>query len=576
MSYDLQSIKLPCLAGARLRLVERLVEQPAIREQLVAQLLHNGGIHTLRQLLIDEAPPFFPSMAPAHAPAISAAPALPDAPQAICRTAESFSFATIHDYAAAYREGTVTPEAVAQRVLDAIAASDAHDPPLWLLIACDRDDVLAQAAAATRRFRMGAPLSPLDGVPIAVKDELDQVPYGTTAGTRFMGRAPANEDATVVARLRAAGALLIGKTNMHEIGITPTGLNPHHGFVRNPYQPAHDSGGSSSGSAAIVAAGICPAAIGGDGGGSIRIPAAFCGVVGLMPTHGRVSGFGDAALDWTVAPIGPIAATARDAALIYALIAGPDPRDPGTQGQPAPTLKGFEQTDLRGLTLGIYRPWFGHASAAVVAACDALLAGLRDLGVQVREVSIPDLEAARLAQVVTILAEMATSMEQYLPAHRREFAYTTRVSLAMGRAFTARDYLQAQRVRTRMIAHFGRALEQVDGIVTPATGITAPAISPDALRSGALDASTVTDTMRFIFVSNLTGLPAIAFPAGYDEKGLPIGFQVIGRLWAEHVLLRIANAAELIVARRKPQLHYEILGQDDIVRSVLTESGMYT
>jgi len=570
MSYDLQSIKLPRLAGARLRLVARLVEQPAIREQLIAQLLHNGGIDTLRQLTIDEAPTFLPSMAPAQAPAISTTPALPDAPQAIFPPAEGFSFATIHDYAPAYRAGTVTPEAVARRVLDAIAASDASNPPLRLLIACDRDDVLAQAAAATQRFRVGAPLSVLDGVPIAVKDELDQAPYGTTAGTFFLGQTPAGEDATVVARLRAAGALLIGKTNMHEIGITPTGLNLHHGFVRNPYQPAHDSGGSSSGSAAIVAAGICPAAIGVDGGGSIRIPASFCGVVGLMPTHGRVSEFGDAALDWSVAQIGPIAATARDAALIYALIAGPDARDPRSQCQPAPTLEGFEQTDLRGLTLGIYRPWFGHASAAVVAACEALLAGLRDLGVQVREVTIPDLEAARLAHVVTILSEMATCMERYAPAHRRDFAYATRVSLAMGRAFTAHDYLQAQRVRTRMITHFRRALEQVDGIVTPATGITAPPISPDALRAGELDASAVTEAMRFAFASNLIGLPAIAFPAGYDDQGLPIGFQVIGRPWAEHTLLRIANAAELIVPRHKPQAHYGILGRDELVRSVLT------
>jgi Asp-tRNA(Asn)/Glu-tRNA(Gln) amidotransferase A subunit family amidase len=408
-----------------------------------------------------------------------------------------------------------------------------------------------------------------------VKDELDQVPYRTTAGTRFLGRTPAGEDATVVTRLRAAGALLIGKTNMHEIGITPTGLNPHHGFVRNPYHPAHDSGGSSSGSAAIVAAGICPAAIGVDGGGSIRIPAAFCGVVGLMPTYGRVSSFGDAALDWSVARIGPIAATPRDAALVYALIAGPDARDPVSQCQPAPTLAGFERTDLHGLTLGIYRPWFGHASAAVVAACDALLVGLRELGAQVQEITIPDLEAARLAHAVTILSEMATCMERYAPAHRHDFADATRVSLAMGRAFTARDYLQAQRVRTRMMAHFQRALEQVDGIISPATGITAPPILPNALRNGELDVSMVTEAMRFVFASNLTGLPAIAFPAGYDEKGLPIGFQVIGRLWAEHVLLRIANAAGLVVPRRKPQLHYEILGQDDIVRSVLTESLMY-
>jgi hypothetical protein len=184
MSYDLQSIKLPRLAGVTLRLVGQLVEQPAIRELLVARLLHNGGIDKLRQLIIDEAPTFLPSLTPAHAPTISTDLDLPDPAHTPCPTAEGFSFAAIHDYAAAYRSGTITPEVVAQRVLDAIDASDAHHPPLRLLIACDRDDVLAQAAAAAQRFHTGTPLSVLDGVPIAVKDELDQVPYATTSQMR--------------------------------------------------------------------------------------------------------------------------------------------------------------------------------------------------------------------------------------------------------------------------------------------------------------------------------------------------------------------------------------------------------
>jgi Asp-tRNA(Asn)/Glu-tRNA(Gln) amidotransferase A subunit family amidase len=159
-------------------------------------------------------------------------------------------------------------------------------------------------------------LGPLDGVPIAVKDELDQVPYATTAGTRFLGREPASSDATVVARLRSAGALLVGKTNMHEVGLGITGVNPHHGTSRNPYDPARITGGSSSGSAAAVAAGLCPIAVSADAGGSIRIPAALCGVVGLKPTFGRMSERGAAALCWSLAHIGVIGASSADVALV--------------------------------------------------------------------------------------------------------------------------------------------------------------------------------------------------------------------------------------------------------------------
>ena len=377
MEYDLTSIRMPRLAGSRVRLVADLCERPATRASLMRSLLRGGGIETLRRVVLDEAPTFLPCTSGAGS---AAATAEPDIPPPIARQDGDFACATIHDYATAYQSGGATPDDVARRVLDALAASEALSPPLRLLIACDRDDVLEQAAAATARWRAAMPLGPLDGVPIAIKDEFDQVPYRTTVGTRFMGREPALADATVVARLRAAGALLVGKANMHELGITPTGLNPHHGAARNPYDTSRDTGGSSSGSAAIVAAGICPAAIGADGGGSIRIPASFCGVVGLKPSYGRVSEFGDAPLGWSVSHVGPIAAVARDAALVYAAIAGADPNDPRTIGQPAPTLAGSERGDLRGLALGIYRPWFEHASPAVTAACVALLEGLRGLG----------------------------------------------------------------------------------------------------------------------------------------------------------------------------------------------------
>ena len=556
--YDLQSVKLPYLAGRPLRLFTRLLESPA-RSLLAPGLLRSGGITWLREQPIGEPPTFYPvHFTGAPATESDALPAA-ELPGPTSRERAGFRFASVHDYAAAYRAGETTPAEVAQRALDAIEDSNSTCPPLCAIIAVDRADVLRQAEAATERIQNGRALGPFDGVPVAAKDEVDMVPYPTTVGTAFLGQSPATQDATVVARMRAAGALLIGKANMHEIGIGVTGLNPHHGAARNPCNPAHYTGGSSSGSGAAVAAGLCPVAIGADGGGSIRIPSAFCGLVGLKPTFGRVSEFGAAPLAWSVAHLGPLAASATDAALAYGVMAGPDLRDPLSLLQPAPTLVDWDKTDLSDLTLGVYWPWFRHASADIVAACQALLRALMNRGASVQEIAIPDLEAGRVAHLITIAGEMSQALECTYTEHCREHGLDVRLNLALAREFTARDYIQAQRVRTRMMANFEKVLAQADAILTPTTGVTAPAIPDCALPAGDSDLTTLTKIMRFATPANLTGLPAISFPAGYDAAGLPIGMQAIGRAWQEPTLLRLALAAELIVELREPQVHYTLL-----------------
>ena len=555
--YDLKSVKLPRLAGGAMEAFAGLLENPATGALLMPKLLEDGGITKLRSLQVDEPPtflPLYPAAAEGNAPLPDTSP-LPTAAQSDA----GFKFSTVRDYTEAYRAGHATPEDVAERVLQAIADSDRQTPPLRAFIASFHDDVMAQARASTQRIREGKALGIFDGVPVAIKDEVDQVPYGTTVGTKFLGRTPATSDSTVVARMRAAGALLIGKANMHEIGINPVGINAHHGFARNPYAPDHYPGGSSSGPAVAVAAGLCPVALGADGGGSIRIPAALCGIVGLKATFGRVSEVGAYPLTWSMGHLGPIAATAADAALMYSVIAGPDAADSNSLHQPPVSVAGVGQTDLRGLTLGVYRPWFNHATPAIVAACEAMLTTLTGMGATVREIEIPELDAARVAHAVTILSEMAASMARFYKEHRRDFGGDVRINLALGRVFTSRDYVQAQRVRTRTMAHFARALTEVDVIVSPATAVTAPAIPSGALPQGESDLSTVTELMRYVVPGNFVGLPAISFPAGYDEGGLPIGFHAMGRPWAEALLLRLAHAAGPTVARRKPQAFYELL-----------------
>ncbi len=562
-SYNLASLDLPKLKGRPLRLFASALDNGALRGAMIGQLLKQGGITGFREHTFADAPTFFP-LALEEAEAQRDAPPVewPALQERVLARRNREPLASVADYAQAYRQGAAGPEAVAEAVLAAIADADDDPRPLRAFRAIDRDDLLSQARASAERLRAGRPLSVLDGVPVAVKDEVDQIPYGTTVGTRFLGQRPATEDATVVARLRAAGAMLIGKTNMHEIGINPDGFNGHYGIIRNPYGLDCHAGGSSNGSAAAVAAGFCPVAIGADGGGSIRIPAALTGMVGLKATFGRVSEFGAAPLTWTMGHLGPIGATVSDVALVYACIAGPDSRDPLTLHQPPVSLDRWDANDLRGVRLGIFRPWFEHAEPAIVADCERLIGQFIEMGATLHDIDIPELDEIRVAQAVTILAEMATNMEAYAE-HWSELSPPTRISLTLGRATTSADYLQAQRVRTRAIAHFRRSFRSVDVILSPATALTAPVVPDNCESDGWSDLGATTELMRFAMPANLTGLPAIAFPAGYNTRGLPTGMQAMARPWAEHLLLRVALAAEQVLPRRRPPVFYDILRREE-------------
>ncbi|UCH59582.1 MAG: amidase [Anaerolineales bacterium] len=561
--YDLKSVKLPRLAGGVLNLIVNLVENPLTRGLILGNLLQNGGIIDFGKLEVLTAPTFQPNP-PRHFQQDDQDSESLDVLQTIQdqypfpNQQAGFKFNTIQDYAHAYREGRTTPVQVAEAALAAIADSEQHNPALHVFIAMKADDVLEQAQAATQRIQQGTSLGILDGVPVAIKDELDMIPFPTTIGTRFLGHSPVAADATVVARLRAAGALLLGKTNMHEIGIGVTGHNTHYGTVRNPYNPGHHTGGSSSGPAAAVAAGFCPLAVGADGGGSIRIPSGFCGVVGLKPTFSRISEHGAASLTWSMGHLGPIAATPHDAAVGYAIMAGADPHDLNTLNQPPISLRDLHRLELSDLTLGVYWPWFRHADAQVVYACEEMLDRLEKLGASIREVELPELEAARLAHVITIGSEIAAALEPYYATHHKDYSLEVRINLALARSLTSRDYLKAQQVRTRTIAYFETALSQVHAILTPATAVTAPPINLAAQPDGESDLTVLTEIMRYATPPNLTGYPAISFPAGYDQAGLPIGMQAIAGYWQEHLLLRLAHAAQQELERKAPAVHYHL------------------
>ena len=548
MTYDLKSLQMPTLGPGGIRALNVVAGNALVGDALVAKLRRDAGLAALTAMPIAEAPTFTPAL-PDTSPILPALDAREDDARA------GFRFPTIADYHAAYRNGTLTPLDVAERFLARWEESEKAAPALRGFISMRRDDILAQARASTERWRSRSHLGVFDGVPIAAKDEIDQAGYVTTIGTKlFEGTPPAALDSTAVARLRAVGAVMVGKSNMHEIGIGVTGFNQHHGSARNPYNDAFHTGGSSAGPGCVVGAGMVPMAIGADGGGSIRLPASFCGVVGLKPTYGRISEHGAAPLCWSVAFLGPLANCARDTALAYQVMSGADPSDPHTAGHPAADIDDLAPQSLAGTTLGVYWPWFRHAQPEVVAACEALLEQMCARGAKLVEIDIPELELMRIAHLVSITSEMLTGMLPQIRDRLGDFGIETQLNIAISRGSTAVDYVHAQRVRTRAIAHFERALGQCDAIITPASGNTAPRIHPSG---GAVsDLTRSMETMRFAFASNFTGHPAISFPAGYDSAGLPIGMQAIGRGWSERLLLRLAAFADTAVERRKPQRYY--------------------
>ena len=562
MAYDLKSVKMPRLAGGALSALVSVIESGLGGTLVGGRLVKDTGIQVLRRSAADEAPTFRPTCAfdgPAATPGERANLAeLLERTKGWAKPA-GLATATVADYAAAYQSARTTPIAVSERLLAMIAESDTGPTPLNAFVALDANDVRAQAKASAARWAAGTPLGPLDGVPVTVKDEMDVQGYRTRVGTKALGPDVATADCGAVEGLRRAGAIIVGKTVMQEIGMGVFGTNAHYGAPRNPVNPAHHTGGSSSGSAAAMGAGLVPIAVGADGGGSVRIPAAFCGGVGLKATFGRVSEAGAAPLCWSVAYIGPLAATARDALLGYAAMAGADAHDPTSCAAPPVRFADLERDDLTGIRLGVYRPWFEHASAEIVRVCEAQLERFVKRGATLVDVELPELETARVAHLVTITAEALASIEQQVGSDRAIFGDETRVVLALATRFSGADYVRAQRVRTRAIAHVNAALSACDVILTPATGLTAPAIAADSAL-GVSDVTTTTEIMRFAFLLNFTGHPAISFPVGTGAHGLPIAMQGFGHAWREDILLRLAAAAERDVPRSAPALRFDPLG----------------
>jgi aspartyl-tRNA(Asn)/glutamyl-tRNA(Gln) amidotransferase subunit A len=379
----------------------------------------------------------------------------------------------------------------------------------------------------------------LAGIPVAVKDLFETAQVRTTAGSLFFKDNIPSEDAAVVQKIRDAGGTIIGKTNTHEIALGITTINPHFGPCRNPWDEERIPGGSSGGSAVAVSTGMVLAAVGTDTGGSIRIPASLCGVVGLKPTFGRVSLRGALPLSWNLDHAGPLTRTVKDAALMLQVMAGHDGRDPYSSDVPVEDYSARIEDGIRSWRIGQgIGDYVDHAEPGVLEAVREAAAVFQRLGADVRPVDLSFLREAAVANGLMTQADGAAYHQQRLAEHPDWFGEDVRRRLEAGRDLASADYVMARRTQTQTRHRLSRLFEDYDVLLLPATPITAPAI---------LDGDAVDEARRltrFTAPFNLAGVPAISIPCGFSGEGLPIGLQLVAAAWNEASLLRVARAYE--------------------------------
>jgi aspartyl-tRNA(Asn)/glutamyl-tRNA(Gln) amidotransferase subunit A len=456
--------------------------------------------------------------------------------------------------AEAVARGKVTSQALTEACLERIAA---WQPKTNAFLKLEAARALKAAKAADRARKRGAKLGPLAGVPLAHKDMYYRAGQESSCGSAIRRHWKATETATALERLDAAGALDLGRLNMAEFAFGPTGHNYHYGHARNPWNEDRITGGSSSGPAAAVAARMVFGALGSDTAASIRLPAHYCGLVGMKPTWGRVSRAACMPLSYSLDCVGPLARRVEDSALLLQIVAGADPRDPTASTQPVEDyLKAARSGAVRGLKLAVPRRYFwdrlNRPSAELLEQALKIFA---KLGVKIVEIVPPDMEAATAAANVIVSAEAAALHGNWLRTRPNLYSNQVRARLENGLALSAADYIDAQRWRSEAVAAFVAAMDGADAVFAPVADRPAPTIAETDV-DGRPEAGKVIATLtRLTRPINYLGLPAMSVPAGFARGGLPVGFQLIGRPFAEAMLYRLGGAfeAKLPVHERQPR-----------------------
>ncbi|MDQ2898774.1 MAG: amidase family protein [Acidobacteriota bacterium] len=401
-----------------------------------------------------------------------------------------------------------------------------------------------QARQADEDLARGIDRGPLHGIPVALKDVFPTKGVRTTCGSKIFERHVPDRDCAVAEKLAAAGSILIGKTGMHELAYGVTSNNPHFGTIRNPRNPDRIPGGSSGGSGAAVAADMAFMAMGSDTGGSIRIPAAYCGTVGLKPTSGRISRYGVMPLDFSLDHMGPLTRSIRDAAVTMNVLAGYDPRDDTSSRRPVEDYVPAEGCSIRGLRIGWPENYyFERVDPSVRAEVERMGALAESLGAAIVPVRVPDIPAINTVGRVILMSE-ASAFFDTLGASRDQFGPDVLSLYDQGRLLAATDYVNAQRLRRMMQREFAKLWDRIDCLFTPTVPIGAPPIGSLTVEIEGETEDTRLATTRFVRAINVLGLPALSIPCGVTDEQLPIGLQIVGKPFAEAEILRIGAALE--------------------------------
>jgi aspartyl-tRNA(Asn)/glutamyl-tRNA(Gln) amidotransferase subunit A len=440
----------------------------------------------------------------------------------------------------ALRTREVSPVEMTEALLGRIGADETN---AFITVTAER--AMEDAARAEAEIGAGDYRGPLHGVPVGIKDLVYTKGVRTTMASAFFEDHVPEDDAAIARRLREAGTVLLGKTNTHEFAYGPTGDRSFFGPTRNPHDPARISGGSSGGSGAAVATGLCYGAIGSDTGGSIRIPAALCGVVGMKPTFGRVGKSGVFPLAWTLDHVGPMTRTVEDNALLLSALVGHDPQDPYSADRPAEDFARDLERGLRGSAVGVPTAfYFEHVDREVEARVRESVEAFRSLGAVVREVDVPNVWETLHAQRLTLAAEAYAVHEERLKSDPDRFDDQGLERLLQGEELRAHRYANAQRRKLRSRREFEEVLGEVDVILSPSVPIPATEIGQRQASINGHEEAVYSALTRLTGPTNMNGLPSLSVPCGTTASGLPVGLQLIGRPFDEATVYRFGHAHE--------------------------------
>jgi len=460
--------------------------------------------------------------------------------------ADEFAFLGVRALGEQIRRGDVSVEEIVRATLARIARVDPH---LHSFITVAGDRAIDSARHADIEIHEGRYRGPLHGIPVGIKDHIDTAGIETTAGSRlYAGRVP-HKDAIVVRKLKEAGAIIIGKANMNPFAAGDSGWNPDFGQIKNPRQPDASVGGSSGGSGAQVAAGLVPLSIGSDNGGSIRIPAALCGIVGIKPTFGRVSADGVAPRSFSTDHIGPLGRTVDDVAVVLEAISGHAAGSSTTFGRPVPPYATDMAADVRGLRIGVDRAYCNVGDSTVLDAFHAALRQIEELGCSFHEISMPAIDEVFQVDNTIFQPEVLVYCEAVIRQFGAKTPAVLREDNAFAHAVSAYEYLCANQRRRAIQVSFARAIRDLDLVVSPTYFLARRPFPPtsDMLAGGypaiGSYAPQFVDAMRYTLPFNLLGLPAITVPCSITERGC-VGLQIAGRAWEEVAVLRLARAFE--------------------------------